>query len=39
MLWGRQFLNAFAFDDLDGEYGELAKLASGVRQHFQNNRA
>ena len=25
LLWGRQFLNSFAFDDLEGEFAELAK--------------
>jgi serine/threonine-protein kinase HipA len=31
LLWGRQFLNSFAFDDLEGEYAELAKIANEVR--------
>ena len=31
LLWGRQFLNSFAFDDLEGEYAELAKIANDVR--------
>jgi serine/threonine-protein kinase HipA len=31
LLWGRQFLNSFAFDDLEGEYAELAKFANEVR--------
>ena len=31
LLWGRQFLNSFAFDDLEGEYAELAKVANEVR--------
>ena len=26
LLWGRQFLNSFAFDDLEGEFAELAKI-------------
>ena len=25
LLWSRQFLNSFAFDDLEGEFAELAK--------------
>ena len=37
LLWGRQFLNPFAFDDLAPEYAELAKVAGDVRKHFQNN--
>ena len=32
LLWGRQFMNAFAFDDLEGEYAELAKIANDVRK-------
>ena len=31
LLWGRQFLNSFAFDDLEGEYAELEKVANEVR--------
>jgi serine/threonine-protein kinase HipA len=31
LIWGRQFLNSFAFDDLEGEYAELAKFANEVR--------
>jgi serine/threonine-protein kinase HipA len=31
LLWGRQYLNPFAFDDLEGEYAGLAKLADEVR--------
>ncbi len=30
LLWGRQFLNPFAFDDLEGEFAELAKIADDV---------
>jgi len=30
LLWGRQFLNSFAFDDLEGEFAELAKIADDV---------
>ena len=26
LLWGRQFLSSFAFDDLEGEFAELAKI-------------
>jgi serine/threonine-protein kinase HipA len=37
LLWGRQFLNPFAFEDLERGYAELMKLAGDVRQHFQNN--
>ncbi len=29
--WGRQFLNPFAFDDLEGEAGALRKLADEAR--------
>ncbi len=35
LLWGRQFLNAFAFEDLDnpgGKYAPLAKLANDLRE-------
>ena len=31
LLWSRQFLNSFAFDDLEGGFAELAKIASDVR--------
>jgi serine/threonine-protein kinase HipA len=31
MLWGRQFLNTFAFHDLAGENAALVKLANPVR--------
>ncbi len=31
LLWGRQFLNSFAFDDLEGRFTELAKLTGDVR--------
>ena len=31
LLWGRQFLNSFAFDDLEGRFAKLAKLAGDVR--------
>ena len=31
LLWSRQFLNSFVFDDLEGEFAELAKIASDVR--------
>ncbi len=34
LLWGRQFLNPFAFQDLEGEYAELARLAAGIRRTF-----
>ncbi len=37
LLWGRQFLNPFTFEDLAHEYAELAKVAGDVRKHFQNN--
>jgi len=30
LLWGRQFLNSFAFDDLDGGFAGLAKIADDV---------
>ncbi len=32
LLWGRQFLNAFAFEDLDSEYAELARLVNDMRK-------
>ena len=31
LLWSRQFLNSFAFDDLEGGFAELAKIAGDVR--------
>jgi serine/threonine-protein kinase HipA len=31
LLWNHQFLNSFAFDDLEGEFAELAKIANNVR--------
>jgi serine/threonine-protein kinase HipA len=31
LLWGRQFLNSFAFDDLTGGVAQLAKIAGDVR--------
>jgi serine/threonine-protein kinase HipA len=31
LLWGRQFLNSFAFDDLEGRFAQLAKIAGDVR--------
>ena len=31
LLWGRQFLNSFAFDDLEGEFAQLLKIAGDVR--------
>jgi serine/threonine-protein kinase HipA len=31
LMWGRQFLNPFAFDDLEGDRGELRELAREVR--------
>ena len=31
LLWGRQFLNSFAFYGLEGDFAELAKIASSVR--------
>ncbi len=37
LLWGRQFLNPFTFEDLVREYAELAKVAGDVRKHLQNN--
>ena len=30
LLWSRQFLNSFAFDDLDGRFTELSKIADDV---------
>jgi len=35
LLWGRQFLNPFPFDDLDGEYVELAKIVRDLRKKNQ----
>ncbi len=32
LLWDRPFLNAFAFEDLDGKYARLAKLANDLRK-------
>ena len=32
LLWGRQFLNTFAFEDLKSEYAELAKQARYLRK-------
>ncbi|MBW2367269.1 MAG: HipA domain-containing protein [Deltaproteobacteria bacterium] len=32
LLWGRQFLNPFAFEDLESEYAELAKLSRDLRK-------
>jgi len=32
LLWGRQFLNSFAFYGLKGDFTELAKIASDVRE-------
>jgi len=31
LLWSRQFLNSFAFDDLEGGFAKLAKIAGDVR--------
>ena len=31
LLWVRQFLNPFAFDDLESKYVDIAKIASGTR--------
>lgn len=31
LLWGRQYLNPFAFDDLMGGYTKIKKLASEMR--------
>lgn len=31
LLWGRQFLNTFAFDDLEGKFAKLARIAGDVR--------
>ena len=28
LLWGRRFLNPFSFDDLQGDYAELAKIGN-----------
>lgn len=32
LLWGRQFLNSFAFYGLKGDFAELAKIAGDVRE-------
>jgi serine/threonine-protein kinase HipA len=32
LLWGRQFLNPFAFDDLDGDAASLKALADDIRE-------
>ncbi|RJP77171.1 MAG: type II toxin-antitoxin system HipA family toxin [Desulfobacteraceae bacterium] len=34
LLWGRQFLNPFAFDDLTGGLDKLAKIAGTTRNRF-----
>jgi serine/threonine-protein kinase HipA len=31
LLWGRQYLNTFAFDDLESEFADIAKIAGEVR--------
>jgi serine/threonine-protein kinase HipA len=31
LLWGRQFLNTYAFDDLEGNAASPAKLADEIR--------
>jgi serine/threonine-protein kinase HipA len=31
LLWSRQYLNSFAFDDLESEFTEIAKIASDLR--------
>jgi serine/threonine-protein kinase HipA len=31
LLWGRQYLNSFAFDDLESKFADIAKIASDVR--------
>jgi serine/threonine-protein kinase HipA len=31
LLWGRQYLNSFAFDDLESEFADIAKIAGDVR--------
>jgi serine/threonine-protein kinase HipA len=31
LLWSRQYLNPFAFDDLESEFAEIAKIASDLR--------
>ncbi len=31
LLWGRQYLNPFAFDDLKGEFAIIRKLANEMR--------
>ncbi|OOG24355.1 phosphatidylinositol kinase [Thioalkalivibrio denitrificans] len=35
LLWGRQFLNPYAFDDLDGDAAHLAGLAAQMRANGQ----
>lgn len=32
LLWGRQFLNPFAFDDLSGENASIKRLAEEIRK-------
>ena len=32
LLWGRQFLNSFAFDDLEGGFDRLVNIAGDVRE-------
>lgn len=31
LFWGRQFLNTYAFDDLEGKAASLKRLADGIR--------
>jgi serine/threonine-protein kinase HipA len=31
LLWGRQYLNTFAFDDPESEFADIAKIAGDVR--------
>jgi len=35
LFWGRQFLNTFAFADLDGEHAHLRELADQVRAEYR----
>jgi serine/threonine-protein kinase HipA len=38
MLWGRAFLNPFAFEELDGAASTLQKLAEDMRQEFSDRK-
>ncbi len=39
LFWGRQFLNPFGFDDLEGDTAPLAQLANEIRASEESERA